>query len=281
VLFQSSTLARDRALIDDELQRIIAHEESSVGPLVFQCMKYAVFAGGKRLRPLLGMRMASAFADDPMARLTHVAVVELIHSASLVLDDLPCMDNAALRRSRPAAHVQFGEATAILAAFALVILGVRLGQLHCRNACSFALVEFQRMLLDSIGRDGLITGQEIDLTTRASDLASTRNHRKTAPLFELACAAGLVCSDLPMEARSRVLGFGRSYGRAFQSIDDLLDENDIDMCGIVDEIATCAGCLEQLGLRDQEFQQVNDFVDWLRSYTASRSGVESLSALRD
>jgi hypothetical protein len=112
-------------------------------------------------------------------------------------------------------------------------------------------------------------------------LASTRNHRKTAPLFELACAAGLVCSDLPMEARSRVLGFGRSYGRAFQSIDDLLDENDIDMCGIVDEIATCAGCLEQLGLRDQEFQQVNDFVDWLRSYTASRSGVESLSALRD
>jgi geranylgeranyl pyrophosphate synthase len=76
------------------------------------------------------MRVASAFGADPIACLTHIAVVELIHSASLVLDDLPCMDNATFRRSRPAAHVQFGEATAILAAFALVILGVRLGQVQ-------------------------------------------------------------------------------------------------------------------------------------------------------
>jgi geranylgeranyl diphosphate synthase type II len=266
VLLQSSELTRDKVLIEDELHRLIAHEESSIGPLVFQCMNYAVFPGGKRLRPLLGMRIASAFGADTTACVTHVAVVELIHSASLILDDLPCMDNAAFRRSLPAAHVQFGEAAAILAAFALVILGIRTGQTKSQDSCAPAVIEFRRMLLDSIGRRGLITGQEIDLTSRRSGQAGMRNHWKTAPLFELACAAGLVCSDLPTEVRSWVLGFGRSYGSAFQSIDDMLDEEHIDMCRITRELSSCTAYLGQLKLRDEEFRQLNYFVECLRSF---------------
>jgi geranylgeranyl pyrophosphate synthase len=266
MLFEASELRRDRVLIEDELHRIIAQEESSIGPLVFQCMNYAVFPGGKRVRPLLGMRIASAFEVDQAACLTPVAVVELIHSASLVLDDLPCMDNAASRRSRPATHVQFGEATAILASFALVILGVRAAQTQSRDTCSPSVPDFQRLLLDSIGRNGLITGQEIDLTSSRSGKVGIGNYWKTAPLFELACAAGLVSSDLPMEVRSCVLAFGRSYGHAFQSIDDMLDEEHMDRCPIAHELATCTAYLDQLKLRDQEFQQLNLFVDWLRSY---------------
>jgi geranylgeranyl pyrophosphate synthase len=101
LLSQRRIVPGDKALIDDELRHVLAEQQGTRSPRVSACLQYAVFSGGKRLRPLLGLATARAVAGDAGASLSAVAVVELLHCASLVIDDLPCMDNACVRRSRP------------------------------------------------------------------------------------------------------------------------------------------------------------------------------------
>ena len=197
------------------------------GPARLQdSMRHALLGPGKRLRPLLTLLAARRFGGDEAAALDAGCAVEMIHAASLVLDDLPCMDNATLRRGRPATHHAFGQDTAILAAIGL------LNQAYGLLAALPGVPEARRLRLVSllagaVGAQGLVGGQEIDLHARQEHVAETEvdelNHLKTGVLFVAALEAGGVIAGAPEEALAGLRRFGRHLGLAFQTLDDVLD----------------------------------------------------------
>ncbi|HKD09487.1 MAG TPA: polyprenyl synthetase family protein [Bryobacteraceae bacterium] len=170
----------------------------------------ALFPGGKRMRPLITLLAAGLISGNVERAMPASAALEFLHASSLILDDLPCMDDAQTRRNTPAVHVRFGEATAILAALALLNRAYELMLGHpplMKAAC------------DAIGINGMIGGQAADLT---GGPASLRN-RKTLGLMRLTFTAGpLVCGATgeQIEALSRC---GSYVGSAFQILDDLRD----------------------------------------------------------
>jgi geranylgeranyl diphosphate synthase type II len=190
-------------------------------------MRHLVFPGGKRLRPALALTAAEAAGAPPTAALPVAAAVELVHTYSLVHDDLPCMDDDALRRGRPSVHVAFGEATAVLAGDALL-------------AAAFAVLAGEpgapdgerrlaalRELAAAAGSRGLVGGQVDDLgfASRAGDPARIESihERKSAALLTAAITGGAWLGGAGGELVERLRRFGRSVGVAFQIADDLLD----------------------------------------------------------
>ena len=188
-------------------------------------MRYALLAPGKRMRPVLVLLIAQAAGRRPADVMDVACAVEMVHTASLVLDDLPCMDDAGLRRGLPTTHRRYGEAVAILAAISLLS---RAFELVARSETLDAAARSAicAVLGRAVGFEGLSAGQEIDLTGgSALDLAAvSRSHGlKTGALFAGAVeAAGLAArvdgSDMAALAR-----FSHHLGLAFQALDDLID----------------------------------------------------------
>jgi len=221
----ASLLDRDRAAVEARLELLLARE---CGPTQFhKAMRYSVLGNGQRFRPVLALRVARFCGRENNLTLQAAAAVELLHCASLVVDDLPCMDDQALRRNRPATHEQFGEATALLAAFGLVALAARcVVEVDCEPEHVPRLLAFQSSLLRALDVSGLCEGQEIDLQAAALQRESLRgqiNDLKTVPLFDLAAQAGLLFQDPDTEAANALRRFARDFGRAFQAVDDCLD----------------------------------------------------------
>jgi geranylgeranyl pyrophosphate synthase len=193
-------------------------------------MRYAALGPGKRIRPVLTLAVAEMFgARDPEPVVDLGVAVELVHACSLVLDDLPAMDDAGLRRGRPTTHRAHGEAVALLAAFALlnrayslVAAGAR--RLRLRHYTSEDLVQH---LAEAIGTRGLIGGQTLDLASRPEQLDLERleyiHSHKTGALFRAAAELGAMAADARREDFEAVSGFARNLGLAFQIEDDLLD----------------------------------------------------------
>ena len=200
-------------------------------PRLRDAMRHSLLAGGKRLRPVLTLLCHRACGGEREDRAMPVAVaVELVHTYSLIHDDLPCMDDDDLRRGRPTCHVAFDEATAVLAGDALLTLAFRcVGRLPPRLALA-CLNE----LADAAGAPGMVGGQVADLAAEA-DPASVRtgdqleavHRRKTAALIRAACGLGAVTAgSLASEDRgnaARLRAYGAHVGLAFQIADDLLD----------------------------------------------------------
>ena len=205
---------------DAELHRLVP----DAGGRVQQAMAYTVLAPAKRVRPVLTMLCAELCGGAGMRAVPAAAAVELIHAASLILDDLPSMDDAALRRGRAANHKVFGEAIAILAAFAL--LNLSFGTVAKAYAADLA-GRIAALLSDAIGTDGLIGGQAADLlaTDQTIDFEMLeRIHRgKTGALFVAAATCGAVTADAPPESVASLTAYAKNLGLAFQIIDDLLD----------------------------------------------------------
>ncbi|MCW5963565.1 MAG: polyprenyl synthetase family protein [Bryobacterales bacterium] len=224
----SLNLGNERECVERELAVLLAPSTEGDCGSVHDAMAYATLGGGKRIRPTLSLRVAQMLGHgaSPLA-LRAAAAVELFHCASLIIDDLPCMDNESERRGRPTVHVAFDESTAVLAAFGLVALGSRcVLEVTVSRSQLPQLVDFQKRLLRTLDCAGLIAGQARDLTLCEASAVSHRaevNEMKTVPLFELAVEAGMVGVDLDHEDRSRLRLFGREFGRAFQMVDDLLD----------------------------------------------------------
>lgn len=189
-------------------------------------LDYALFPGGKRLRPALSL-LASALVGVPRAdALTIACGIEFLHSSSLIIDDLPAMDDAGLRRNRPALHLVFGESTALLAALALLNQSYALfaeAALSCGGAVDRLVSEATR----AVGSEGMIGGQMIDLVLKASctDTQSLAGRDlKTVALMRLMTTAGAIAAG-SAEADARALReFGECAGRAYQICDDLLDQ---------------------------------------------------------
>lgn len=185
-------------------------------------MRHAVLGGGKRLRPLLAYAAGELVGADADAVDARAAAVELVHAYSLVHDDLPCMDDDALRRGRPSCHVAFGVATALLTGDALQSLAF---EVLSRGA---GAAEACRILAEAAGSAGMAGGQQLDLDAAAgtTDLdALVRLQRmKTGALIDAAMRLGAGCGRAPSADEVAALGgFARAIGLAFQVVDDLLD----------------------------------------------------------
>ena len=192
-----------------------------------KAMRYAVFNGGKRVRPLLVYAAGECLGTDS-ARLDAPAVaIELIHAFSLVHDDLPCMDDDHLRRGKPTVHIQYDEATAILAADALQPLAFAV-LANVGGVGAVAKNELVRLVASACGSTGMTGGQAMDLAAEGSELGAQELERmyalKTGALIHAAVvSAGLLCDDLTEARREALDAFGRYVGIAFQIKDDILD----------------------------------------------------------
>ena len=206
--------------IESTLERIVPSREEPVQ----RAMAFTLHAPSKRVRPVLTLLAAEIVGGDATRALPAAAAVELVHTASLILDDLPAMDDAPLRRGRPSNHKEFGEAIAILAAFGL--LNAAFATLAAEYEPSLAC-RLTKLVSAAVGVEGLIGGQALDLLATEQDIGFEmleRIHRgKTGMLFSAAAVSGaLVAGGTPADV-ARLDAFARNLGLAFQIVDDLLD----------------------------------------------------------
>jgi farnesyl diphosphate synthase len=201
-----------------------------------EAMRYAVFNGGKRVRPLLVYAAGECLGVDPDLLDAPAVAIELIHAFSLVHDDLPAMDDDDLRRGKPTVHIQYDEATAILAADALVPLAFSvIANLDAASAESRnALV---RLIADACGSIGMTGGQSIDLAAEGNTLTTEELEHmyalKTGALIHASIvSACLLCEGLDQDRFDGLDRFGRDIGIAFQVRDDILDiEGETEIIG--------------------------------------------------
>jgi geranylgeranyl diphosphate synthase type II len=206
--------------VEQALTRLVPDAD---GP-VDRAMAYTLLAPSKRVRPVLTLLAAEVCGGTADHALPAAAAMELVHTSSLVLDDLPSMDNAPLRRGRRSNHLEFGEAIAILAAFGL--LNLAFGTL-ARSYDPLSSARLSALLADAVGGDGLIGGQAADLLATDSDIQFElleRIHRgKTGALFNASAIAGAITAGAQPDVIAALSAFAKNLGLAFQIIDDLLD----------------------------------------------------------
>lgn len=227
-------LERVRLRTDDRLRSVLDERDARMPPRLREAMHYACFSGGKRLRPALIAASAQAAGDhDPIENtdVLHVsAAYEMIHAHSLVLDDLPSMDDDDLRRGKPTVHKVYGEATAILGGNALLVLAYEL--LSSRIKPPRTAARLVADLSAHIGRWGIIAGQHYDLHPHEcpSSLETVRQVHglKTASFLRACCRAGAMVAGGSRPLIERLGSFGYRLGLAYQAIDDLLDETGVE-----------------------------------------------------
>lgn len=194
---------------------------------VHEAMRYATFAGGKRLRPFLVLHSAGLFKVNPVHALRTAAAIEVLHTYSLVHDDLPCMDDDELRRGRPTTHIAFDEATAVLAGDALLTIAFEVlahAETHPSAEVRCRLIA---RLAEAAGSNGMIGGQMIDMRAPDSRFGAEEvillQRLKTGQLFEFSCEAGAILGDAGAGHQERLRQYARDMGLVFQITDDLLD----------------------------------------------------------
>ena len=205
-------------MIEDGLRRALDRTTAGDGPpLLGEAMRYAVFPGGARVRPRLCLAVARACgAPDPVAALGAATAIELMHCASLVHDDMPCFDDAMLRRGLPSVHAKFGEPLALLTGDALIVLAFETVATHAAPGRAGPLVA---LLGRSVGvPHGICAGQGWE-SEREVDTAAY-HQAKTGALFIAACALGAAASDSDPAPWERL---GEALGAAYQVADDLSD----------------------------------------------------------
>jgi farnesyl diphosphate synthase len=218
-------IAASVAAVDSVLEGVLPQPR---GPQarVQEAMRYAVFAGGKRIRPFLVLHSARLFGVKDAHALRVGAAIEVLHTYSLVHDDLPCMDDDDLRRGRPTTHIAFDEMTAVLAGDALLTIAFEILSEAATHPDSQVRVDLIARLAQAAGHDGMIGGQIIDMLAAESfGLDDVRNLQrlKTGQLFEFSCEAGPILGKASAEDRQRLRNYAREMGLVFQITDDLLD----------------------------------------------------------
>ncbi|MCC2675712.1 MAG: polyprenyl synthetase, partial [Ramlibacter sp.] len=192
-----------------------------------EAMRYAVLDGGKRLRPLLVIAACESVSGHQGAALRAGCAVELIHAYSLVHDDMPCMDNDVLRRGKPTVHVQFGEASALLAGDALQALAFELLTPPDKGIPDTTQARLCRLLARAAGHDGMAGGQAVDLAAVGRSLSEDElrlmHSLKTGALLHASVMMGAACGEPSAAALKGLDGYGRALGLAFQVVDDILD----------------------------------------------------------
>ena len=216
-----------RSLIDDYLSRLAAHTHAPSpldGPL-----RAALASAGKRVRGVLMIAVGEAFGARAEKVLPAAAAIEMIHASSLILDDLPSMDDALLRRGSPTLHRAYGEDLAILSAVALLNHAYGLvAQAHAECAPRrWPMQQVLQRVVDAVGWDGTIAGEAVDLHSEGSrldfDTLEFIHSRKTGALFVAAAAVGGMLANIHTAPLQRIEVFAKNLGLAFQITDDVLD----------------------------------------------------------
>lgn len=220
-----SYLPEKKMLIDQELMACLPRPGSS---RVGDAMRYSVGAGGKRLRPILALATAETLGAGEESVITVACSLELIHTYSLIHDDLPAMDNSDLRRGQPACHIAFGESTAILAGDALLTLAFeQVATWGLKNETATQAVIITRELARAAGIYGMIGGQELDLAAEGMSLTLPEIERiaalKTGALITASVCCGALAACPSAEELAVLKRFAQKAGLAFQIVDDLLD----------------------------------------------------------
>jgi geranylgeranyl diphosphate synthase type II len=216
---------QDRAAVDAALERLLP-PESTPPHSIHRAMRYSVFAGGKRIRPILCIEAARTFSEDVAPAIQVACALEFIHTYSLIHDDLPALDNDDLRRGRPTSHKQFGEATAILAGDALLTVAFEtLSKAPVEPARGVRMI---REIASAAGTvNGMVGGQMADLEAEGkpvNDAGLEYIHRsKTAALISACVVAGAICGGANEAEIAHIRAFGENIGWAFQVVDDILD----------------------------------------------------------
>lgn len=216
-------ISKQRSSIDHQLESLLKPSPLSSLSLA---MHYSVLSPGKRIRSLMTLAVVEYLGGYEQQAIHAACAIEMIHAASLILDDLPCMDNDALRRNRSSTHMRFGEDTTILAAISL------LTQSYCTIAINPALampvrLEIIKLFCHTIGSQGLSLGQSMDLSAKTSanaEVLTNMHYLKTGALFSAAAHVGCLIAQATAEQQACIMRFTCNLGLAFQLMDDVQDQ---------------------------------------------------------
>jgi farnesyl diphosphate synthase len=224
-----SELERVGRLVEGQLGELLgsAGAHAAGGARLAEAMRYAALGGGKRLRPFLLICSAKLFGVSEDDALPAACALECIHCYSLVHDDLPAMDDDALRRGRPTVHIAFDEATAILAGDGLLTLAFETLSDQHQGSDPAIRAELVSLLAKAAGWQGMVLGQALDLAAErqsfSRDDTAAMQALKTGALFRFACEAGAVLGQANTSDRAALVAYASAFGQAFQLADDLLD----------------------------------------------------------
>ena len=216
-----------RQLIDDRLEAI-GESLQAPAPLIAP-LRHSIASPGKRVRGLLTIAVAEALGKKAQKLLDAAAAMEMIHTSSLILDDLPSMDDATMRRGAPALHRQFGEDLAILTSVALLnhAYGLVAANHRTMKPRRWTAYDVVQRVVDAVGWDGTIAGESVDLHSEGSkldfDTLEFIHSRKTGALFVAAAAVGAMLANANSATTRRIEIYAKNLGLAFQITDDVLD----------------------------------------------------------
>jgi geranylgeranyl diphosphate synthase type II len=205
-------------------------KKPAVAELLVQSQEYSLTAGGKRFRPVLASQVFALFSDDVKKIRSLCLALEMIHTYSLIHDDLPCMDNDDFRRGKPSNHKKFSEDIALLAGDGLLtdVFSLLASDLLLKDDVKVALIS---LISEKIGSAGMVSGQVRDMqatsTISLQDL-KTIHTLKTANLIQAAAVGAAIIAETDSSIRHHISEFSHALGMAFQIRDDLLDESDND-----------------------------------------------------
>lgn len=220
----SQSIAQEyKNLIDEKLIELLTHKQFEFSEVI-DAMKYSVVAGGKRIRGVLVLEFARLGGADIHSALPIACALEMIHTYSLIHDDLPCMDDDDFRRGQPSCHVKFGEATALLAGDALLTMAFEVIAKSNLTDTQKVLAIFE--LSHSAGVFGMIGGQVLDLKYEGEkigiDTINSIHSMKTSALINAACRLGCICANA-LSLFEVADEYAKNVGLAFQIVDDILD----------------------------------------------------------
>jgi geranylgeranyl diphosphate synthase type II len=233
----SAYLEERKKITDDALERYLPHEEN-YPPVIFKAVRYSVFAGGKRIRPILCIASAEAVGGDMESVLPVACALELIHTYSLIHDDLPAIDDDDYRRGRLTSHKVFGEDIAILAGDALLTEAFRLmsERTPMEKVAPERLLAVIREIAEAAGYFGMVGGQVVDVQSEGKTVESEVLHyihtRKTGAMLTAAVKAGAMLANAGDVELNALVSYGQNAGLAFQIADDILNvEGDPTLLG--------------------------------------------------
>jgi len=221
-------LENKKNIIDKALDEYLPSEEK-LPLIIHKAMRYSVFGGGKRIRPILTLATAELFGRDAESVMHTACGIELIHTFSLIHDDLPCIDNDDFRRGKPSNHKVFGEAIALLAGDALLVSGFDLiiRNLEVKEIKKQSILKLIKEISFYIGTENMLGGQVEDITLKNEDITKedliNLYMKKTAALICLSIRAGAILCGANQRQLKALNKYGENIGLAFQIIDDMLD----------------------------------------------------------
>lgn len=269
------------------ITRLLPETDLPEAPL-FEAMRHGTLGGGKRLRPFLCMNAATLFNVDPLRARRVAAAIEFVHCYSLIHDDLPAMDDAALRRGKPTVHKQFDEATAILAGDSLLTLAFEILAEPDTHEDPRVRCELVRCLAHASGGHGMVGGQMLDLIGEHEEFdlgtISRMQRMKTGMLMAFSCEAGAILGKADEPHRRALRNYAYDLGLAFQVTDDILDveadPQDTGKDGGKDEAAGKSTFVSTMGktqARERAEMLVRQAISHLRLFDGRAEMLEELA----